>query len=731
MKTLKLKPMTNHILSAIACMSLALPALSFAEDAADAGAMDNSGTVVIAGAKVSEASKAAVSQGSLSARSAQSEISDEFVRNFTAPTADFSQIIQMAPAMYSYSPNGPGLGDTKTYFRGFSDGDYSILFDGIPFQDTNSPSHHSWAFFPSPFIGGAVIDRSPGSAATLGPANFGGSINLLSRNLEPQRRISGTASAGSWNTRLFGVEYESGQFGQDGASNLLFNAHQLKSDGYQTYNKQQRDAFSAKYQYAFSADTALTLFGSYITVHANTPNVKGATRSDIAKFGDNYLLSADPTKANFYGYNFYHVNTDFEYAGLTSNLGSGWKLDDKAYTYYYHNQQNYPGATVPTSTANTAANNSATDKLNGYRTYGNILRLSQESAMGILRTGLWSEIADTNRYQIPSNPLTWVDSALPNFHESFKTTLLQPFVEYEFQLSRELKITPGVKYSSYKQDLTQFADNGKTVGSLNGAASVGHVANYHAVLPSIDIHYLLQANWSAYAQFATGDEIPPTNVFDVKNANVVALPASIKSKTFQVGSVWKSDQFTLDVDAYHIKFDNAYSSTTDTAGNTSFFANGSSVTQGIEAESTIVLGKGFNLYVNGTYGSAKYSDTSKWVQNAPSDTETLGLNYSQGDWNAGWFTKRVGKMYNDNGATHEAVKINPFIISNLFFNYAISSPSGIVKHSKIQLGINNLFDKHNIVGVTPAGKTTSVPAPGDQLTLLPERSVSLSLTLDF
>ncbi|MEB0284684.1 TonB-dependent receptor domain-containing protein, partial [Sphingomonas sp. 10B4] len=101
---------------------------------------------------------------------------------------------------------------------------------------------------------------------------------------------------------------------------------------------------------------------------------------------------------------------------------------------------------------------------------------------------------------------------------------------------------------------------------------------------------------------ATGDEIPPTSVFDVKNANVTALPASIKSKTTQIGSVWKGDRFTLDVDAYRIKFDNAYSSSTDASGNTTFYANGSSVSQGVEAESTIVIGGGFNLYVNGTYG---------------------------------------------------------------------------------------------------------------------------------
>jgi iron complex outermembrane receptor protein len=731
MKTPQLKTLTHHILTALLSLSATVPAVVYADTDVNAEANPAENTVTISGVKTSAAAKASISQSSLSARSAQSEISDEFVRDFTIPTADFSQIVQMAPAMYSFSPNGPGLGDTKTNFRGFSDGDYSILFDGIPFQDTNSPSHHSWAFFPSPFVGGAVIDRSPGSAASLGPANFGGSINLLSRNLSSEKRTSVTASYGTWNTSLIGAEYESGQFGRDGGSNLLLNAHEMKSDGYQTLNKQQRDALSGKYQWIITPDTTLTAFGSYITVHANTPNTKGATRGDIALYGDNYLLSNDPTKSNYVGYNFYHVNTDFEYLGIVSNLGDGWKLDDKVYTYYYHNQQNYPGATIPLTTANNNANNTGTDKLNSYRTYGNILRLSRETPMGTLRAGLWSELADTNRYQIPSNPLTWVDSVLPNFRETFKTTLLQPFAEYELKINNDLKLTTGVKYSSYKQDLTQFADNGKTIGNLNGAPSVNHVANYHTVLPAIDLHYMLQSNWSAYAQYATGDEIPPSNVFDVKNANVTVLPASIKSKTFQVGSVWKGDLFTLDVDAYQIKFDNAYSSTTDSAGNTTFYANGSSTTQGIEAESTIVLGNGFNLYMNATHGSAKYDSNGQWVQNAPSDTETLGLNYKQNAWNLGWFTKRVGKMYNDNGGVHQAVAIDPFVISNLFVNYSLKNVSNSLKGGKLQLSINNLFDKHSIVGVSPASKTTSAPAAGDQLTLLPARSVTLALTLDF
>ncbi|WLT31899.1 TonB-dependent receptor [Geothrix sp. PMB-07] len=682
---------------------------------------DNASAVVsVVAAEDTVAARTAPSQGSLTARSAQSDVRDEFVRNFTAPVVDYTQVVQMAPGMFSYSPNGPGLGDTKSFFRGFSDGDYTITFDGIPFQDTNSPTHHSWAFFPGQFLGGANIDRSPGSAATLGPTNFGGSINLLSRILEPDQRISAEGSFGTWNTSLYSLEYETGTLGR---SNLMVNAHEMKSDGYQTFNKQHRDAVSAKYQFAVSENTQLTAFGSYMDLRANTPNTKGGTRAQIAQFGDNYLISGDPTQANYWGYNNYHVKSDFSYVGLYSNLGDGWKLDDKLYTYAYFNNQNYNGTTITAT--------SGTDKLNSYRTTGNIFRLSQESGAGTLRTGLWSEIANTNRFQTPADPRTWVDAVLPNFHEKFKTTLLQPFVEYEIKITADLKLTPGVKYSSYKQDLTQFADNGKTVGNLGGAASIEHSATYTAVLPSLDLHYLVQSNWSLYAQFSTGDEIPPSNVFDVKNANVTVLPKSTRTKTFQAGSVFKSDAFTLDVDAYHITFDNAYSSTTDLAGNTTWFANGTSVSQGLEAESNLVLGGGFNLYANATFGSAKYSDSGKWIQNAPRDTESLGLYFQQGGWNAGLLGKRVGKMFNDNGAVHEAIAIDPFIIPNLFVNYTVKNLTSWLKQARFKLSVTNLTDKHSIVAVSPFAKTTSAPAPGDVLTLLPARSTSLSVGFDF
>ena len=91
----------------------------------------------------------APSQGSLDSRRPVSLISPQFIQNFMSPVGDYSDIVQMSPGTFSVSANGPGLGDTKIFFRGFKDGFYNMTFDGIPFNDTNDPTHHSWVFFPS------------------------------------------------------------------------------------------------------------------------------------------------------------------------------------------------------------------------------------------------------------------------------------------------------------------------------------------------------------------------------------------------------------------------------------------------------------------------------------------------------------------------------------------------------------------------------------------------------
>jgi iron complex outermembrane receptor protein len=148
--------------------------------------------------------------------------------------------------------------------------------------------------------------------------------------------------------------------------------------------------------------------------------------------------------------------------------------------------------------------------------------------------------------------------------------------------------------------------------------------------------------------------IPPTNVFDTKGALVAVLPRPTTTKTYQMGSVVKFNRFTLDV---------------------VFYQTGPSNTKGVEAESNILIGHGFSLYLNGTLGSAKYAQTGLWVANAPKNTETVGFTYQVKGWDMGFFNKRIGPMYNDNGSTNQAVAIKPFNVSNLFLNYTVRGDS--------------------------------------------------------
>jgi iron complex outermembrane receptor protein len=679
---------------------------------------------VTVSSKLPEEIRNAPSQGSLSARSPQSVISDAYIRNFTAPASDYAQVLALAPGAYSVASNGPGLGDTKTNFRAFADKQLTINFDGIPFNDTNDPSHHSWVFFPAPFTGGAVFDRSPGTAATIGPATFGGTVGLQSRTLTNRMGITGSISSSSFNTQMYDAQLNSGRLGESGRTSFVIDAHRMTSDGYQTYNSQERNAFMGKVRYQLNDRVQLTGFSGVIDLHSNTPNQKGPTRGQVDQYGDNFLMSGDPTNPLYYGYNFYHVPTDFEYGGVRADLGHGWTFDDKVYTYAYHNQQNFNSTTAISAT-------SGTDKLNSYRKVGNLLPITQVSSHGAFRTGLWSEYADTNRYQYPSDPRTWVDAALPNFHQTFNTTTLQPYAEYQLAVFDKLSVTPGIKFAWYKQDFRQYPDNGKTAGNLNGAPYLDHNVTYTDWQPSFDVHYLLRNNWSSYAQFSTGSSIPPTNVFDVKNAAVQAVPKPVQTEAYQVGTVYKSRRYTVDFDYYHVRFDNDYTSTTDpTTGEPVYYLAGRSTTQGVEIESNIVMWRGLSAYLNATGGTGKYNSNGLWMAGVPSDTEAVGVNYMTKNWAVGIFNKRVGKTWNDNASVNQASPNDPYNVANLFVNYTLNNGSRF-DQTKLQFSVNNLSNSHAITSFTPGLKTTNLPNPADVLAMLAGRSVSFTVTVGF
>ena len=765
----------------------------------------------------SPAVQSAPSGGFVEERSAQSLVTNRYIENFTSPMADYGELVQIVPGAFSTSSNGVGLGQSKTYFRGFPDGDYDIDFDGIPVYDTNSPTHHSWAFFPVQWIGGVDFDRSPGSGSTYGPTPFGGSIHFLSKPLTSELDIRGGVSYGTWNSKIYDGEFNSGNFGFFGTpakSNLYIDVHHMTSDGYQTFNYNMRSAGSILYQYQFSPRTVLTGFSGVVHLNSNGPNISSTrcmlygvsasgsyscTNADTANglqpftgAGIKFLMTSnsDPTSWFNYQYNTYQVPTDVEYVGIKSDMAKGWYLDAKGYTLNYDNGELYSNATPMTDVSQAAAlaNPSLVpgsyvtggkayydgvaiapcnvyvvkkgvsaipcgiDKYNSYRKYGETLLVTKTTSFGVFRTGLWYEWAKTNRHQVPSDPTNgWADQPLPKFNETFWTNSYQPYAEFEWHATPKLFITAGGKLSGYTFNILHHADDGATVGLLTTAciaaptspcsATVSDTASFLDVLPSVDLNYRIHGNFSVYGQASTGSVVPPSSIWDYNhtpsttspNPQLPLTPKQQHATTYQFGTVYKGQWFTLDADAYHIHFDNSYSSTTDlnpgdsTYGDAVYYLQPSSITKGAEFEGTFVLRPGLNLYLNATAGTAYYSGelnantTSSavaspvfenapgglWVAQTPTDTEMQGLTYDKQGLDFGIFNKRIGEERIDNGQYHNQAIINPFSTLGAYVNYTVRS-HGLFDQTKIRLSGTNLLDAHNIQSDTLAGSTNLI-----------------------
>ncbi|MGA2888566.1 MAG: TonB-dependent receptor [Terracidiphilus sp.] len=778
------------------------------------------------------ASQSALSGGFIEERSAQSLISNSYIRNFISPVADFGEIVQIVPGTFTTSSDGVGLGQSKTYFRGFPDGDYDIDFDGVPFYDTNTPTHHSWAFFPAQWIGGVDFDRSPGSASTIGPTPFGGSIHLLSMPLTSEQDLRGTLIYSTWNTKLYEGSYNSGSFGLFGSpkkSNLFVDVHHMTSDGYQTFNFNTRNAGSLLYQYQFSPKTVLTGFSGVIQLTANTyglnptrcqtlgapagnstlcaATTKDATGATVntsttglvpdVGYGYKFMMvnNSDPVNWLDYQYNHYQVPTDFEYVGLKTEFGKGWYLEVKPYTYNYDNAELFTnqapitdlatsqlvvqgtaaplttpiqgGVWVETTAGTSGAANTyslyfngvlaqacnvqvkgklpcAIDKYNSYRKYGTTAVLSQTSNFGVFRGGIWYDWARTSRHQYPSDPLNhWADQPLGNFDETFYTDSYQPYAEYEFHLTPKFNVTAGTKFAYYTYDVIHKADDGKTVGNLcplgqttGCPATATDTGTFFSTLPSLDLNYRFQPNWAGYIQVATGSIIPPSSVYDynhtpsasVPTPGLLTPPKQQKSTTYQVGTVLKLNRITLDGDAYRVRFQNSYNSVIDpTTSETVNYLQPSSITQGLEFETTAVLTKGLNLYLNATAANAYYegelnanttstqltapvyekAPSGLWVQQTPADTEMQGLTYTSRGLDLGIFNKRVGEQRVDAGAYHNQAIIAAFSTLDSYVNYTVRNRS-IFDQTKIQLGGNNLLNQHNITALTLSGSPNMI-----------------------
>jgi iron complex outermembrane recepter protein len=681
-------------------------------------------TVVVTGTRFDP--DVAPAKARLETTQPQTIIQKSYIEDSIAPTADYVTILSIVPSLSGLSINGPGLsdGNVKNTLRGLQDGNFGLSYDGIPFGDTNGPTHHSESYFPSSTIGGADVDRGPGNAGTLGASTYGGTIKLFSEALDDDFHIRQSATAGSWTTFNFNTNVQSGAFDVLGhETRALVNYQVSGSSGYLTLQSTHRENELVKLSTELSPDWTLTFFGSRNGLSQIVNDNNGATAAQVANFGKNYALqNTDPRLPTYAYYNPEHKDTDMEYLRLQGTVLDGLTFDDEAYTYAYVNKTVTTADVTQTQAeilassgagAGPIANGLGTKvggvsfandvqgytKLNAYRVWGNIARVSWDydfgAVSGQIRAGVWSEWQGTERQrfylditkcaaanggrcpgfdvehtglfadQKTSNGTVFGGVAGVGYIEHTGWSQYQPFIEMDIKPIEDLTITPGVKYVWWDHTINANSLVKGKPPTIYGATTPANPDDFVTTrtLPFATVNYRLQKSWSVYAQYANGIYVPDITAFEV-NTPILTFPKPQTTTNYQFGTVLYGDNFSFDADVYYIDSDNTIGqdkcsnlTPPGPASDTCNYNEGKVTYKGIEAEGSYAFDgmlDGLSLFANGSLNSAKVhtkplDPKSPTVQDAaaPFWTAAGGLIYKADGWKISLIDKLTGNQYAD------------------------------------------------------------------------------------
>ena len=321
-----------------------------------------------------------------------SAISQYFIQNNMPATSNYSDIIAISPSVQSIQPNGPGLMENQSLsIRGFQDGFFNVTFDGIPWNDSNDFTHHSTSYFMDNDLGGVAVDRGPGTAATIGNATFGGTISNVSKAPLQDMTLTPSVTYGSFGTSVVGAEFDTGTISKWGGAAGYIDAESLSSDGELSNSGLDRKNHLRQIRGAARWHRRAHLRGDVQPApperrrrrHGRRDRRRTGRRTCCPPIRTARTISATTSTAS---------TRTSSTSDSTSQLGGGWTLNNKVYTYgYWHmgHAGEDPNGPTPNGTPYGADDVPGTLLTNDYRSWGDTLNLQDDFSFGDLKTGAW------------------------------------------------------------------------------------------------------------------------------------------------------------------------------------------------------------------------------------------------------------------------------------------------------------------------------------------------------
>lgn len=429
-------------------------------------------------------------------------------------------------------------------------------------------------------------------------------------------------------------------------------------------------------------------------------------------------------------------------------------------------------------------------KLNAYRVWGDVFRASADfeagSVTGQLRAGVWWEGQATERQRFYFDVTKCAAASCNPFHEAWNYAdisnksassdpsiamgrygvgyyehsgwnQVEPFVELELHPIENLTVTPGFKYISWQHTIDpNSVISGTTTSAKTGCANnkCQGPTTYNGTVTSFQterslyfatVNYKIEPNWSTYFQFATGIYVPDISDFEQQKPDLAHAPSPMTTMNYQFGSVYYTDDFSIDADIYYIaaKHNYTYSNCSYDATLQCATDTGDATYKGIEGEATYNLTsygiEGVTLFSNGSLNSAKSGFAQ--LKSAPYWTAAAGLIYDLGAFRFSLIDKTVGQQYMDNASADGTRTLGtdgrPFYRLPAYSTVNFTS-AYTWKNFELSIEINNLLDDRSLVSTSgtdgkdiakasAVGDFTNRPTSGDQYYFQSSRSYQIAI----
>jgi iron complex outermembrane receptor protein len=664
---------------------------------------------------------------------------------------DVPMLLTESPGVYAYSDNGNGIGYSYLWIRGFPQRRVSVLVNGVPLNDPESHEVY-WIDLPDLPENLQDVQIQRGVGTTLyGSNSIGGTINVLTHYLSPQRSIDVSSGFGSYDTRKFSVGLNSGLI--DGRHAVYARFSRIVSDGYRD------NAWTDLWSYFLSAarfdekwTNRINIFGGPEQTHLA---YKGLPRRYIDgdptyEFNGRYP-SSDPDSNRQYN--------PFEWKGETDNFNqpqyqwlteyhpdSNWHFENTAYYIkgkgFYDQLRNgslleeyhLPAVTFPGTDSEATTADQLWRRLwveNDF--WGLVPRLTHKHTNGQFSVGAeinrltashWAEVQSVS----PAPP-GFVPGQRYYDYDGAKT-VLTGFLEEIYNPDPKVSVTGAMQYSFKRYELK----NDRFPNMLG--QRVQHSTDYNFLSPRAGITVRPTRELSVFgsvsynAQEPTNDEVfdaadyyanagdffrdTSTNVQGILiGSHPLLKPEHLMD--YELGASISNPRWRAEVSLYHMRFHDeiVYNGQINDQGVPIRTNAPSSIHQGIELSAAMKPAKGLTFEGNASFSDNHFDkfteyvpDYANWVDVLPIDTVdrsgntlanfpeqlvNLRLTYEikYGSLSAHVF--HAGRLFVDN-SNDRAASIDPYTLLELRGAVKLDALAGW-HGMELYVQVNNVLDR--------------------------------------